>query len=99
MANKTVKYPCKGCVYFNTCGESTRTAPCEGRKTKREVKRAKDFLHCELQDDNKSEYGGIGHVGETLEEFIAEVGLSADTAMRHVNVALKQCGIEPIPYN
>lgn len=32
---KTVKHPCQGCVYFAACGESTRTNPCAGRKTKR----------------------------------------------------------------
>lgn len=30
------KYPCRGCVYYKTCGESTRTTPCYGRMTKRE---------------------------------------------------------------
>ena len=37
--NKTVKYPCRGCVYFNVCGENTRTEPCNGRKTKSEQKK------------------------------------------------------------
>ena len=36
---KKVKYPCRGCVYFTTCGENTRTAPCEGRVTKSERKK------------------------------------------------------------
>lgn len=34
-----VKHPCRGCVYFKTCGESTRTAPCNGRMTKRDQKK------------------------------------------------------------
>ena len=40
MANEKPmpKHPCKGCVYFKVCGESTRTAPCYGRMTKRERK-------------------------------------------------------------
>lgn len=38
MENKTVKYPCRGCVYFNACGENTRTEPCKGRMTKSEKK-------------------------------------------------------------
>lgn len=29
-------YPCRGCIYFKVCGESTRTAPCAGRMTERE---------------------------------------------------------------
>lgn len=36
-----VKHPCQGCVYFNACGESTRTEPCAGRMTKRERKHKK----------------------------------------------------------
>ena len=36
MAN--VKHPCQGCIYYKACGESTRTVPCAGRKTKREKK-------------------------------------------------------------
>ena len=31
-----VKHPCIGCVYFAACGSTTRTAPCAGRKTKRD---------------------------------------------------------------
>ena len=29
-----VKYPCRNCVYFSACGDSTRTETCKGRKTK-----------------------------------------------------------------
>lgn len=38
MKNKEVKHPCQGCVYFNACGNTNRTAPCDGRMTKREKK-------------------------------------------------------------
>lgn len=38
---RSVKKPCMGCVYFKVCGESSRTVPCDGRKTKREVKAEK----------------------------------------------------------
>ena len=31
-------HPCQGCIYYKACGESNRTAPCYGRKTKREAK-------------------------------------------------------------
>ena len=34
-----VKKPCIGCVYFNVCGETTRTYPCNGRMTKSEKKK------------------------------------------------------------
>ena len=32
------KHPCQSCVYYRVCGESTRTEPCNGRMTKRELK-------------------------------------------------------------
>lgn len=31
-----VKHPCINCVYFNVCGNTNRTVPCKGRKTKSE---------------------------------------------------------------
>lgn len=39
MEKRTVQKPCMGCVYFKECGETMRTAPCAGRKTKSEKKR------------------------------------------------------------
>lgn len=36
---RQVQYPCKNCVYFCVCGENTRTAPCDGRMTRREAAR------------------------------------------------------------
>lgn len=33
------KYPCKNCIYFNACGETTRTHKCDGRMTKSEKKK------------------------------------------------------------
>lgn len=36
---KEVQYPCRGCVYYATCGSSTRTHHCDGRKTKRELRK------------------------------------------------------------
>ena len=36
---KKVTHPCIGCIYFKACGETTRTMPCEGRKTKSEKKK------------------------------------------------------------
>lgn len=33
--NNSVKHPCQDCVYFKVCGSSSRTEPCEGRRTKR----------------------------------------------------------------
>lgn len=33
-----IKKPCVGCIYFKVCGNTNRTEPCNGRKTKRQVK-------------------------------------------------------------
>ena len=30
-----MKNTCKGCKYFDACGDPERTAPCKGRKVKR----------------------------------------------------------------
>lgn len=35
---REVQYPCRGCVYYSVCGSSTRTAQCDGRKTKSQMK-------------------------------------------------------------
>ena len=35
---KNVKKPCINCVYFATCGSTTRTEACNGRETKSEQK-------------------------------------------------------------
>lgn len=34
-------YPCRNCIYFKECGDNMRTIPCNGRKTKSEVKQEK----------------------------------------------------------
>lgn len=36
---KQVQYPCRGCVYYAACGSSMRTVPCDGRKTKSELRK------------------------------------------------------------
>ena len=38
---REVQKPCIGCVYYAACGSSTRTMPCNGRKTKSELRREK----------------------------------------------------------
>ena len=34
-----MKYPCRNCIYFKTCGDNMRTVECKGRTTKSEKKR------------------------------------------------------------
>lgn len=36
---RQVQYPCRNCVYYAVCGESMRTMPCDGRKTKSELRK------------------------------------------------------------
>ena len=50
-----VKKPCIGCIYFKACGNTSRTEPCEGRKTKSQIKKeyevAMEYLN--------NRYGGV----------------------------------------
>ena len=39
IVEETVKYPCRGCIYFDACGHHNRTEPCDGRKTKQDQKK------------------------------------------------------------
>ncbi len=36
---KQPKKPCQCCIYFKVCGDTMRTEPCTGRKTKSDKKR------------------------------------------------------------
>ena len=40
---KQIKHPCIGCVYFNACGETNRTTPCDGRMTRSEREAAEEI--------------------------------------------------------
>lgn len=37
----STQYPCRGCIYFDECGENMRTEPCAGRETKSDKKKEK----------------------------------------------------------
>ena len=34
--NEMVKHPCQNCIYKKVCGNTNRTMPCDGRRTKKE---------------------------------------------------------------
>jgi len=53
------------------------------------------FRNIVLEDDNTS-FGGTSHAGETLGEFMDEVGLTEKDTFKTVNNALKECGIKPL---
>lgn len=47
LYSKNPKKPCIGCIYFKECGETTRTMPCAGRKTKSQVKKERKNNHAD----------------------------------------------------
>ena len=53
MNAKQVKHPCIGCVYFNACGETNRTTPCDGRITRSERKAAEETEQKKKQNNKK----------------------------------------------
>ena len=58
---------------------------------------AENYLNVELEDDDTL-YGGIGFMGETLKDFLLEIGATLDSPMYKVNFWLKDCGIMPIKF-
>ena len=58
---------------------------------------ANNFLGCLLRD-NQMAFGGTEHSLETLDEFLDSLDMAHDSDMEEVNIALADCGIEPIPY-
>lgn len=46
--------------------------------------------------DDDTETGGTSFCGETLKDFLDEVGMNYDTPLPVINKALRECGIEPI---
>lgn len=55
----------------------------------------KKYLDYELQDD-ETEIGGVSFQGETLENFLSEVGTLSNYEMAHINDILVECGIKKI---
>lgn len=50
-----------------------------------------------LEDDLNNENGGISYEGETLKDFMEEVGLPLrETGLSDINKALKECGIKEV---
>lgn len=58
---------------------------------------AKKYLNVALKDDD-TPYGGIGFMGETLKDFLLEIGAPLDSPMDKVNIWLKDCGLMPIKF-
>lgn len=50
-----------------------------------------------LEDDFSMESGGVSYEGETLRDFMKEVGLPlGETKLLDINKALKECGIKEV---
>lgn len=50
-----------------------------------------------LEDDLTTGSGGISYEGETLKDFMEEVGLPlGETRLLDINKALKECGIKEV---
>lgn len=58
-------------------------------------KSVRKYLNVQLEDDN-TPFGGISFIGQTLQDFLEEVGAEKETNMDKVNEILKTCGISPI---
>lgn len=53
------------------------------------------YLNVKLEDDN-TPFEGISFEGQTLQDFLEEIGAERETNMDKVNEMLKTCGISPI---
>lgn len=50
-----------------------------------------------LEDDFSIESGGVSYEGETLRDFMKEVGLPlGETKLLDINKSLKECGIKEV---
>jgi hypothetical protein len=58
---------------------------------------AEKYLNVELEDD-VTPYGGKAFIGETLKDFLLELGAPLDSPMNKVNNMLKECGLMPIKF-
>lgn len=51
-----------------------------------------------LLEDDDTPYGGKSFMGETLWDFLIEIGAPLNSPMDKVNNMLKECGIMPIKF-
>lgn len=58
---------------------------------------AETYLDDELEDDD-TPYGGKSFIGETLRDFLLEIGKPLDSPMNKVNNWLVGCGLKPIKF-
>ena len=66
--------------------------------TGRELEISKNINYNQiLEDDFTIENGGVSYEGETLKDFMEEVGLPlGETKLSDINKALKECGIKEV---
>lgn len=51
-----------------------------------------------LLKDDDTPYGGKAFIGETLRDFLLELGAPLDSPMNKVNNWLRGCGLMPIKF-
>lgn len=55
-----------------------------------------DYMDYVLEDDD-TPFGGVGYLGETVEDFLLSVGSNGNIAtVEQLNEMLVECGIKPI---
>ena len=63
---KQPKYPCRNCIYYNACGDKSRTMPCEGRKTKSQKRKGdKQMKELIVLERKNGWYGGYEQLFNT----------------------------------
>lgn len=53
------------------------------------------ILNTELKDD-ESLYGGISFIGETVNDFLEDLGLDKNISLVELNGYLNECGIKSV---
>lgn len=77
---KSVEKTCKGCVYFDACGSTTRTEPCKGRRVfDTKMQRKIWNVLCKLDGAKVAElfiiYFGDKILDEDFKEHLEEEGV------------------------
>ena len=95
---KTVKKPCINCVYFATCGSTTRTEQCNGRQTKSDKMRineqqAKEFyrdLCGTVYGDANKNSQGIMSIGLIAEHMCISIEKANDFCQAMINYGITE---------
>jgi hypothetical protein len=70
---------------------------CNNNELETNIPTGMQFLTYVLEDDS-TEFGGTSFDGQTLNDFLSEIGMTPDAPMNEINESLIECGIKPIKY-